>query len=227
MKRLLLLLALLLSSPLSAEQLPVSFQAHYLVEKAGITVGKANRKFEQAKLRYESNSRTAGLVAIFADEDIRETSWLQQYEGKLRPLRYQKIRDGRTDELIKQDFDWPQGELRIKINEKKKQHQLDRLVLDQAAFQLRLMQDLAEGKRNFDYTIASDSRLNEFEVRFQREEKMRTEVGTYQTMVMRATDGKVITTLWCAPELEYLPVQIEHEEKGVSFTAHITQYRKL
>jgi len=221
------LLLALLALPVAAAGLPASFEAHYEVEKAGILVGKANRSFHQAELRYHSNSRTAGLLAVFADEDIRETSWLALEQGLLRPLRYEKKRDGRTDELIQQEYDWSAKQLHMRINGKPKEQPLEKPVLDQAAFQLRLMQDLAAGKRDLDYTIASDSRLNEFKVRFLGEEKMKTRLGSYQVLVVRATDGKVITTLWCAPELEYVPVQIKHEEKGVSFTAHITRYKKL
>ncbi|MDH5301124.1 MAG: DUF3108 domain-containing protein [Gammaproteobacteria bacterium] len=220
------LLLLCLALPVGAQSLPASFEAFYEVKKAGLLMALADRRFEQASLVYQSNFRTTGVAAMVAAEDVRETSWLQQSDG-LRPTRYQKIRRGDISERIEQTFDWAKGELRISINEQKKQHSLDHLVLDQASFQLRLMQDLAKGERQFSYTIASDSRLKQYSVTLLREETLQLAKVNYRTLVMFADDGKTQTTLWCAPELGFVPIRIAYREKGITFTANMVRYKAL
>jgi hypothetical protein len=224
------LTCLLLAMSVQASELPADFEAHYEVHKAGFKVGQAERMLKRqsdGQLHYQSNSRTAGLVAFFASEKIRESSVLEIHEGNVRTLSYDKRRDGRRQRHVVQAFDWQNEVLRSRINDEQKELPLQQVVLDQSAYQLRLMVDLARGEREMAYTIASNSRLNEFKIRHLRDETIKTPLGKLETVLIRSTDGKVTTLLWCAKDLDFLPVQIEHEEKGVSFTAKLVSHRYL
>lgn len=228
--RWMLLLLVLLSGPLAAAEFPPDFAAYYDIKKAGLVVGKSDRRMTRQKdgtALYISHSKTHGLLAIFAPEDIEETTRLMIHDGNARPLTYEKNRDGNIDEHIVHQYDWVKKQIFIRRNDEKKQKPIEGRVLDQNAFQLALMMDLAEGKRKLDYNITSDTRLNPYDIRVTKEERIDTELGKLKTLVVSSTHKKTKTVLWCAEKYHYLPVKILRIEDGVSFTAYITKLQGM
>jgi len=90
-------------------------------------------------------------------------------------------------------------------------------TLDSLLYQVVIMRDLQQGKRDLSYQIADRAKIKTYAAEFQGEDVITTGVGKLTTLRYRydSTDGKRHTTLWCAPKLHYLVVQVEHDEKGL------------
>ncbi|MEZ5671654.1 MAG: DUF3108 domain-containing protein [Thiotrichaceae bacterium] len=90
-------------------------------------------------------------------------------------------------------------------------------TLDSLLYQVVIMGDLQQGKRDLSYRIADRAKIKTYTAEFQSEETINTGMGKLNTLRYRydSPDGKRHTTLWCAPQLHYLVVQVEHEEKGL------------
>jgi hypothetical protein len=87
------------------------------------------------------------------------------------------------------------------------------------------MSDLAKDKQKFHYKIADGGKIKIYDITILGEEVITTPLGQFTAIkLLRKREGKKErkTTLWCAPSLNYLPVQLEHIEKdGTVFTATI------
>ncbi|MDH5456837.1 MAG: DUF3108 domain-containing protein, partial [Gammaproteobacteria bacterium] len=60
--------------------------------------------------------------------------------------------------------------------------------------------------------------------------EIRTRAGTYEAVgIQHQKEGSSrVTTLWCAPDLDYLPVVIEQHRKGkLNFQAALTSYSPI
>jgi hypothetical protein len=80
-------------------------------------------------------------------------------------------------------------------------------------------------QKTFNYLIADGGRLKHYQIKRLEQETITTPLGSINTVKFkrqrdRDSDKDRETTLWCAPELNYLPVKLEHIEKdGTKFTA--------
>ena len=59
-----------------------------------------------------------------------------------------------------------------------------------------------------------------YDIEHLRDERIDTVLGGLDTVVIRRS-AKQTTTMWCASDLHFLPVKIQHEEKGGVFTAYL------
>ncbi|MCK4587906.1 MAG: DUF3108 domain-containing protein, partial [Gammaproteobacteria bacterium] len=62
--------------------------------------------------------------------------------------------------------------------------------------------------------VADGGKLKSYDAVIQKTETIETPAGEFETIRVNRDDGKRVTTLWCAPDLNYLPVRIEHYKKG-------------
>lgn len=93
------------------------------------------------------------------------------------------------------------------------------------------MTDLAEQKKSFTYRIADGGKLKDYDIRVIETETVTTPLGKIEAIKLiryRKDKNKRQTTLWCAPSLNYLPVKLEHTEKGGSvFTALLRRLKGI
>ncbi|MDH5693957.1 MAG: DUF3108 domain-containing protein [Gammaproteobacteria bacterium] len=230
MKRLYsLLLAFTLLPPAvtNAEHFPPAFSAEYDVKKGFLKVGEASRHlkvFSKNKVEYTSVSKTTGLVGALLGDHITQTTMLEYAEGRPRPLIYHYRRTGRENYEVNQKYDWNKKHVYIQVDKDKLSYDFPPGSQDQSSYQLALMIDLAHGKRNFDYHIAENRRLKTYHIKHLRDETVDSIYGDLKTVVISHEDNKGNrTTLWCAEDLFFLPVKIEHRENGISFTAYLTR----
>jgi hypothetical protein len=220
---LVLLLALAIVAPLRAEGPPPAFRAEYVVRKGPLELGVSVRELQHAddgQLVFRSSSDTTGLADLLLDEHIRETAYLRWNGQHALPVKYEYSRDGKRTRHITQQYDWQAARVTSRLDERVFEYPIPAVTYDPAGYQVSLMVDLADGARDLEYHIASSKHLSTWDIRHVGNEAVSTPLGRLDTVVIqRKTDQ--VTTLWCAPGLHFLPVKIEHEEDGMTFTAYL------
>jgi hypothetical protein len=226
---LLIILTALLVPNVQAGELPPAFKAHYVVKKGPFELGRSVRELryaENGELEYLTSSDTSGLVGFLFEEHIQETTRLKQNGARVIPLEYRYRRDGRRDRTITQQFDWQAGHVTSRVNETVFEYPLHEGAIDQSAYQVNLMIDLAKGDREFEYHVASRTEMRTYDVQYLGDERLDTALGELDTVIIQR-NAKESTTLWCASALHYLPVKISHKDKNGVFTAYLESVEGL
>jgi hypothetical protein len=74
-------------------------------------------------------------------------------------------------------------------------------------------QELKKDKRQLEYKVVDKGKISVYAPKFLGKAEVDTGVGKLETLKYQrvsSSNKKRRTTLWCAPSLHYLPVQIEH-----------------
>ncbi len=203
--------------------LPPDFTANYEIKKGFISIGTAQRtlrKKENGEAVYTSLSKTTGFISSLFKENIQQASRFRFQDGLIKPLVYFYNRN-HGKKTVEQTYNWKTNTVRSQRNDKLFEYNIPNKVQDQSIYQLSLMLDLADGKRNFVYHIAENVRMVDYQVRYVASKKLSTNIGKLDTVIMQVHNDKTNTTIWSAKSLHYLPVKIEHEEGGNTFTAYI------
>ncbi len=228
-RTLLLLVCALLSLNLSAGELPPAFKAQYVVRKGPLELGRATHE-----LRYDANgdlvflsrSDTTGLAELLVSDHIRETTRLKRDADRLVPLEYHYQRSGKRNRTITLQFDWARDMVSRDVDQHHYDIPLVPGTMDPSAYQISLMTDLARGERNFNYHVVGKNAIDSWDIKHIGDEVVDTVLGKLDTVVIQRNDRQV-TTMWCAPRLHFLPVKIQHEENGGTFTAYLDSVEGL
>jgi len=208
------------------------FEIDYEISRSGLTIITMKRRLLQTgtdEYRFESHSRPTKTISWLIKDRITEHSRWQYQQQHLRPLHYHYQRSGgKKKSRIELDFDWQQGivndsERKPVWSKKIPPHTSDKLL-----YQLQLMLDLQAGKQTFSYTIADSGKLRHYDFKTVGSETLQLPLGRYETIKLYRNSGPRSTTIWCAPELNYLPIRIEHKEKdGSIMQANATRIKGL
>lgn len=219
MKQFILLLLLLWSFSSSAADFPPPFTAKYTLYAAGITIGEGTRQLSQRDEDwvFESRSQTTGWAAQLRDDKIFESTRFTVAASQVRPLEYQFQQiNSKKQKHVHIHFDWL-TKIAKNVVDSPWEVVLNDDTLDSLLYQVVIMRDLQQGKRDLHYQVVDRGKIKAYLPEFQGEEQISTGVGKLNTLRYRynSPDGKRQTTLWCAPKLHYLVVQVEHNENGL------------
>ena len=219
---------------MAAQQI-ADFSANYLVRYNNIQAAELKQTLstqEDGTRLYTSRTKAKGVFAYIKPDVISETSLWRLEDNVIQPLNYSYQRTGgKKEKLLTMLFDW--SAMTVDIDDKKQPWTLNVKpnTLDKLVYQLALMRDLIEGKESFNYTIADGGKLKTYNIGIIGKETLKTPLGEVDTVKftrIKNIDSKRKTILWCAPELNYLPVQIEHVEKdGTTYTAVLRRLRGM
>lgn len=218
----------------SAQEIP-DFSANYLVKLNGLQAGELKRRLstnEDGSRKFTSASQAKGVFAFFKPDLVEETSTWQFLGSQIRPQHYLYERTGgKKEKHMSLDFNWQTNQLYIDDKKQPWQLKLEVGTLDKLVYQLALMADLAAEQTSFIYRIADGGKLKTYDIRILEEEEVTTPLGKIDTIKLirhRDDKNKRQTILWCAPKLNYLPVKLEHTEKGGSvFTALLRRLKGI
>lgn len=208
-----------MATPLSAETLPPPFSAQYSLYFKGIPTGEGTRSLtylENGQFKFSSFAKVTGLAALFQQGDIEEFTRFEQIEGQLRPLEYVYQQNGRAPRNKRVLFDWTNQLAKSTYKEKTYELRLETGVLDSLLYQLIFMQDLVLGKQEFNYSVVDKDKIKVYTPKFIGREQIESGMGKLDTLKYErvSEDKERRTTFWCAPSLRYLPVRVEHLERG-------------
>ena len=201
--------------------IPKAFDTSYELTMGVLTLGEMNRKLyfdnEKGRYVYTSSSKPTGYAKWMTSSTIDETSeWI--FNGKrLRPLNYSYHRtEGafNKEKEVEVKFDWENNNALSVMNGNPITFKLPGNSVDALLYHLAVTYDLKIGRKDLGYNVANGKRVKLH--RFERvgEEDIETAMGTFKTIKIKLP-GKRETIIWCAPELDYLPVQLEqHESRG-------------
>lgn len=152
---------------------------------------------------------------------LKETSlfdWHQQ-RPKTQAYRYsQSSIGGSKNEQL--DFDWAAQQAHHKTDKAPGSFSIPSNTLDKLTYQLKIRQDLHNGKNIGVYTIADKRKLKEYSFILLGEEQIDTPVGKLNTLKIkrdRGVDSDRQTTFWLAKDWDYLLVKIEQLENGKDY----------
>jgi hypothetical protein len=107
---------------------------------------------------------------------------------------------------------------------------LDGIAHDGVSIQYELMYDLLNGGPDSSYVLFDVDKMRVANVRNVGTRNFKTKAGEYEAVgIQHQKQGSSrVTTLWCAPDLNYLPVVIEqHRKDKLKFRATLTSYTPI
>ncbi len=203
---------------------PTPFEAEYALYRKGAKIAKVNRrliKLDKAHYEYHSETKTTGLVSLFRKDHIIEKSLSRFDGGMLRPQHYSyAYSNGKKRRDVEVEFDWDAKKIKNIINGDVWQMPVAPAVMDKLLYQLAIMHDLRNGRTPASYQIADGGKIKIYNFETLGEERVKTPLGDYNTikMIRHRPNHHRKSTFWCAIELEYLPIKVEHMEKDGSTT---------
>lgn len=197
---------------------PPAFTAEYHLYNHGVKVAEMLRVMERTRdgnFLFRSDTRTAGLFALMRKDRIVEESHWRIAEGALQSLAYAYTRTGSKERKVAVEFDWEERRITNTINGDSWLMPAVPEVVDKLLYQFALMSDLRAGEKNLSYTVADGGKIKNYEIEPLGEDVVPTPLGSLNTLKFRhqKSGDDRITTLWCAPRYQYLPVQVEYREK--------------
>lgn len=218
-KSLLVCLVLFSATPSQASLLTSGFTAAYEVHHNSIYLGTSVRtlkKQDEKTWDYRSHTAPEGVVKLFVSDIIDESSSIKQSNNQLQPVTYKYHQHGGKEEKIFQlDFDWQKKQLSNSYT--KKDYPIENGAHDLLSFQLQLMVDMQAGKKSVSYVIADKKRVETYKLNLEKTEDVETTMKTFSAikLVSNKIRGKMQFIIWCAPELNYLPIKVmKVEEDG-------------
>jgi hypothetical protein len=200
---------------------PPRFTAAYDLYNRGVKVAEMQRVMEPAAdgtFRFRSETHTTGLFSLVRKDRIIEESRWRLAGGDLQSLAYTYTRTGSRERRVDVTFDWDTRRIVNSINGDAWRMPAVPEVVDKLLYQFALMYDLRAGNAELNYTVADGGKIKIYEIEPLGAERVRTPLGQLEALKFRhqkVGDDRV-TTLWCAPRFQYLPVQVEYLEKDGS-----------
>ncbi|MCP5419598.1 MAG: DUF3108 domain-containing protein [Gammaproteobacteria bacterium] len=204
-----------------AESLPIApFEARYTVYAKGIPAGESILTLTEIGAgRYQMHSEVfpTGLATLLVSERLSESVDGEWRDDAILPTHYEQERvSSRKPTKIRFDFDWPNGTVHTRYNGQQATLALGDRIVDPLSLHLLVMWDLQRGHHPERYTLVKDTEMETYRVRLEGEDTLQTPLGKLKAVrISRQKPGSNrITTLWLAPRLNYLLVQVTQTKKG-------------
>lgn len=203
---------------------PVTFRATYKIYNAGMEIAESEREVGKSAANeyyYRAVSHTTGFISMFRKDRIVEQSQWKFVNNELQPVKYTYSRTkSKKDKEVSVFFDRSRKIIANRINDNTIELPLAEDALDKLLYQYAIMHDLRNGRFPAQYTIADARKIKTYRFEAAGEEKIATPLGELHTIKISRIDDNRKLVFWCAPQLEYLPVQIEdtREDGAVRLT---------
>ncbi|MBT8143196.1 MAG: DUF3108 domain-containing protein [Gammaproteobacteria bacterium] len=223
--------AILLMLPLIAAHaaLPDPFTAHYDVQFSGLG-GKLVSQFSHndgGNYVFENRTSAKGIARLARPRDVVDRSvFAVSDDSELRPLVFESedgTRRNKNGNVV--EFDWEVGNASSAYEGESREFDLEPQPLDRQLMQLALMRDLAAGANETSYTVIDRHDLKTYDFTVLGRETIEVPAGKFQVLKVRKQrkGSSRATLMWCAPELQYLPVMMQQlKEDKVIATLSLT-----
>ena len=215
----LLLLITLLLSPVAYPAPLGDFEASYQLHRGNLRIGTSTLSLmnkENNGYLYESRSWPTAWVSWLLKDKLHETSSGQLDSSGLRPLHYHyRQSGGKKERAAKLSFDWGALTVANHVDGSRWKMDIPTGTLDKLASQLGMMLALGRGETDISFNIADGGKLKEYRFKVIGQETLELPAGRFETVkITKLRDNKKRETyIWCAPELNYLPVRIWQRDK--------------
>lgn len=213
-----LLLLVFLPATGHAATLITPFEVDYDISSGNMIIVHMKRRLslsDNGEYRFESNSRPSKAISWLLKDRISEYSLWQFHQQQPRPVHYHyQRRGGKKLKHIELEFNWQQNRVSDAQRSPPWSSKIPPLTSDKLLYQLQLMLDLQAGKENLSYTIVDSGKIRDYVFKRIGTEIIQVPLGRYETIKLQRITAKRTTTIWCAPELDFLPIRIEHRKKN-------------
>lgn len=206
-------------------------RAEYKV-RISVVSGQLNTELRATETGYAATHvvKPRGMSRMITRGRMQVASEFTAGEDGVRPVTYHAIDTIRDDPEARITFDWETNQARGTVGEEDVVLQLEGLSHDAVSIQYQLMHDLINDRPNASYILFDVDKMRVANVRNVGTKSVKTKAGDFDVVgIEHQKEGSSrTTTLWCAPELDYLPVVIEQHRKGkLNFRASLTEYVPL
>lgn len=214
--------AMLLAAPIE------DFTAKYNVYHNEMYVGQSTRSLNSnsSLLKFSSVTETAGLAALFFDITINETSQLILKNKNLNFFSYH-YNENKEDKNKHYQLSIDDKTQQLYNSHTRKHYPTTKNMHDMLGFTIAIMFDLKKGLRDLKYSIAEKNKINNYHLKFIQEEKLISNNKEINTLKMEHYDPlkKQRFTLWCAKNLDFVPLRIRKiKENGDETLLNLTQF---
>ena len=219
--------ALLAPAAADAGQL-TPHMAQYKV-KISVVSGQLSTELRATEDGYVAIHRIkpTGLSRMLTRGRISVTSEFATAPDGVRPVSFHEVDTIGDDPATDIRFDWSTNVASGTVCTEVVSLQLDGISYDNVSIQYELMHDLLNDGPSQTYVLFDVDKIRVANVRKIGTRSIETSAGRFEAVgIQHQKEGSSrTTTLWCAPQLDYLPVIIEQHRKGkVKFRATLTSY---
>ena len=200
-----------------------SFHAEYEITRGSLTVGTLKRTLminDTKNYHFISTITSQGLVGLFLKLDSTEISRGKIIDGKVRPETFSYSRKDKKEKNYNIDFDHDAKNVSNSGGKYAWKKKVSDQILDRLSYQLQLILDLESAPKAIRYTIARRKGLKEYFIETMHTEDIYSGVGLVSATKVRrfSKSSKTETSVWCARELGWVPVKVEHKDKKGNIT---------
>jgi hypothetical protein len=212
----------LLMGCLAATALPAAtlddFEATYILKLGSLHIGTSTIALQtgaDGSYLYESHSSPTRWVAWLLQDQLHESSRGHISPAGLRPDKYHYLRSGgdRNREAVL-SFNWDEQTVSNDVEGSRWKMDIPAGTVDKLATQLGMMLALQQDREDVTFNVADGGKLKEYRFKVVGQETLEIPAGTFATVkITKLRKNKERQTyVWCAPELNYLPVRIWQRE---------------
>jgi len=204
---------------LAADEIPPFFEANYTLYSNDTKVGIMERRFfqqENGNYTFRSESKTTGFIALLKKVLIIEESTWKLVDSYFTPLNYTYHHiKGKKERDAEIKFDWDRQQITNRVNESTWTMQTQIGIQDKLLYQLTVMSDLKSEQIPENYAVADGGKIKQYTFVRIADEILKTPLGEFNTIKLRMhkSNRKQETFLWCAYDLNFLPIKVTSTEK--------------
>lgn len=197
---------------ISAQIPEKDFSYLYALSKNDFTVANIERRLRISpnKLIFSSYTYPVGFASLFISDTINEKSIISIINKQIRTQSYSYVKKSDNNkEQFHIKFDWAN---KLIIDSRgKTPFNLTSNSFDPLSFQLALARAAQKKPINLSFTLVENKHVKTYKLKFLGQENLETDAGSFSTHKFEYFDEvkkrKII--IWCAEQLNYLPVQIK------------------
>lgn len=203
-------------------------RAEYKV-KISVVSGQLNTELRATDTGYDATHviKPTGISRMITRGTMDVSSEFTTAPDGVKPVRFHEIDTIRDEPETRVSFDWTTNQASGTVGEEEFTLQLEGISHDNVSIQYQLMHDLKYDTPRATYVLFDVDKMRVADVRNIGTKTVKTKAGNYEVVGIQhqKIGSKRVTTLWCAPELDYLPVVIEqHRKEKLNFRATLTNY---
>ena len=206
------------------------FTAAYTV-RYGVLSGRMTLELRRAGegFEYETSLRPKGLAGLLRKGEIREITTLQTTGGRVRPLDYLSVDTvARPHRRASYTFDNDSGRVTGEYKNREVDEVLRQDGHNRISAHVAIMNALHADTDIAAFSVFDRARWRDFELEAIPDQFVETPFGNFDAVEIRyaSADKDKSWSLFCAPELGYVPVMIVFREDGKTKSrARLTDYR--
>jgi len=199
------------------------FEVVYEVGNHLINAGTAQLSLTQEGdlWSYSLNTQPRGILKLAGKGKINESSTIRfaERDGQLliQPQTYMYRQDDERRRAVDATFDWDNNSITHVYRGEETTESFDEPVIDRLSATLLMMNALRHDFESAELQVFDTGRIKKVAFTNTGIETLDTPLGKIETIRVtneNATGGSRQTTTWFAPELDFVPVKIEHRKRG-------------